>query len=302
MDINQTLIVKSYSPLRYPGGKAMLSNFLRDIAVQNNLVGGTYCELYGGGGGAALNMLFSNTFSKIHINDADYHIFQIWESILHNTEEFISKIENAKLDITEWKRQKEVFSNKSAYSKIENAFSAFFLNRTNRSGIIFNAGPIGGNNQNGNYLLGVRFNKKDLIKRVEKIAENKDNISISNLDAIQILKNFDNIFPDISKLFLYLDPPYYVKGKTLYLNNYSHIDHKNLAELMSKIKFNNWLISYDYVSEIEKMYVDFRKSTFSIKYTLQEKKIASELLVFGNKLNIPSNIKLGKMNENLIFI
>lgn len=302
MDISEALVIKSYSPLRYPGGKAMLSHFLKDIAIRNNLVGGTYCELYGGGGGAALNMLFNNIFSKIHINDADYHIFQIWNSILTNTDKFITKIENAKLDILEWKRQKEIFLNKSKHSDLDNAFSAFFLNRTNRSGIIFNAGPIGGNKQNGNYLLGVRFNKKDLVKRVEKIAENKLNITISNFDAIHILKNFENIFPDIHNLFLYLDPPYYVKGKTLYLNNYSHIDHKNLAELMAKIKFDNWLISYDNVLEIEKMYKDFRKSTFSIKYTLQEKKVATELLVFGNNLNIPLNITLGKVNENLIIV
>jgi DNA adenine methylase len=110
------------------------------------------------------------------------------------------------------------------------------LNRTNRSGIIFKAGPIGGFNQDGNYKVNVRFNKEDLIERVQKIALHRKNIKVTNLDAVQIINNINSFHTNINKTFLYLDPPYYKRGKELYLNNYNHDDHLLLANSVKKLR------------------------------------------------------------------
>ncbi len=72
----------SYSPLRYPGGKSCLSYFLAELIDLNKVKGGTYYELYAGGAGAALSLLFNDIVSKIVINDADYRIYAFWHSIL----------------------------------------------------------------------------------------------------------------------------------------------------------------------------------------------------------------------------
>src|SRR5690625_3221129 len=148
------------SPLRYPGGKACLTQFITDLAVANGRKGGTYVELYAGGAGAALNMLFKGTFNHIHINDLDYSIYAVWYCILYDTDNFIKLIESTPITIDEWHRQKKIHKCGKAVGTLALGFATFFLNRTNRSGIIFKAGPIGGQSQTGNYLLDVRFNKE----------------------------------------------------------------------------------------------------------------------------------------------
>lgn len=293
---------KAYSPLRYPGGKACLSKFLSDIAELNGLRGGTYLELYAGGAGAALNLLFNNIFNSIHINDYDYHIYSMWNSILYTPVEFINKINETEVSIEEWHRQQTIYSLGAKADILDLGFATFFLNRTNRSGIIFKAGPIGGIEQTGNYLLDVRFNKQDLIKRIEKIAEHQQQIRLTNLDALTIIRNLQYYHPQFEDVLLYLDPPYYHKGKLLYLNNYSHSDHENLAEAINELNNVKWLISYDNVEEIKQMFNGFDMSNFDLNYTLQSKKSAKELLIFSDNLVLPDHITVNSRLEELIVI
>ena len=49
----------THSPLRYPGGKSILSPLLGNFIEINNLLDGIYIEPYAGGAGAALKLLFS---------------------------------------------------------------------------------------------------------------------------------------------------------------------------------------------------------------------------------------------------
>ncbi|MFD0795494.1 DNA adenine methylase [Mucilaginibacter litoreus] len=291
---------KNHSPLRYPGGKACLSGFISNIAQQNGLVGGTYCELYAGGAGAALNLLFDNTFNQIHINDADYSIYAFWFSILNHTDLFIQRLRDVTVDINEWHRQKNIYLQGRNVNIIDLGFSTFFLNRTNRSGIIHKAGPIGGQEQNGNYLIDVRFNKEELIRRIEKIAAARDQITLTNEDAVRIIRNINEFHPQVNDLFIYLDPPYYNKGKLLYLNNYDHFNHQTLAAAVENLIDVRWLISYDNVPQIIEMYRGYRMSSFNLNYTLQSKKFGSELLVFSPDLIIGNEIKVNSRNSELV--
>lgn len=289
--------------MRYPGGKACLTSFITDLAEANERVGGTYVELYAGGAGAALNMLFDGTFSHIHINDFDYGIYSVWHSILNDTRNFIRLIENTPVTISEWHRQQEIYKMGRAAEQLALGFATFFLNRTNRSGIIFKAGPIGGLNQTGNYLIDVRFNKDNLIERVERVANHQDKITLTNADAVQILQNLQDYHPDTQNIFLYLDPPYYQKGKQLYLNNYVHDDHNKLANAVAALDNEiKWLISYDNVAEIKQMYQGYRMSCFNLNYTLQSKRFGSELLVFSHGLKISDKITVNRRSSNLTLL
>lgn len=291
---------RGQSPLRYPGGKACLTQFITELAQQNELVGGHYVELYAGGAGAALNLLYNKTFDNIHINDYDYNIFSFWHSVLNQTEAFIRLMEDTPVTLDEWYRQKEIFGRGREMEQLELGFATFFLNRTNRSGIIFRAGPIGGFEQTGNYLIDVRFNKKTLIKRIEKIGTYADHIHLTNLDATEIIQNIADYVNDIRQTFLYLDPPYYNKGKQLYLNNYGHDGHESLAKHISQLSNElRWLISYDNVNQIKNMYKQYRLATFDLNYTLQTKKFGSELLIFSDNLNLGSEITVNGRTSDL---
>ena len=78
-------------------------------------------------------------------------------------------IRDTPVTIDEWHHQKHVFSHPADYSFVQLGFATFFLNRTNRSGIV-QGGVIGGLRQNGTYKIDCRFNKTDLIQRIESIA------------------------------------------------------------------------------------------------------------------------------------
>ena len=96
---------------------------------------------------------------------------------------------------------------------LNSALQRFYMNRTNRSGII-KGGVIGGLEQNGNWKLDARFNKDNLIKRISKIVERKDGIHIYNKDVSSLVKNYLPKYED--NAFVYFDPPYFGKGKQLY--------------------------------------------------------------------------------------
>lgn len=292
--------IKNHSPLRYPGGKACLSGFISSLARANGLAGGSYCELYAGGAGAALNMLFDGTFNHIHINDADYSIYALWYSILNHSDEFITLLRNVDVTIEEWHIQKSIYLQGRNVGIVALGFSTFFLNRTNRSGIIHKAGPIGGQDQTGNYLIDVRFNKEELIRRIEKIAYSRNQITLTNEDAVNIIRNLGNFHPNPRDLFIYLDPPYYNKGKLLYLNNYDHFNHQTLAAAVNDLYDVSWLISYDNVPQIVEMYQGYRMSTFNLNYTLQSKRFGSELLIFSPDLLISNEIQVNSRNSELV--
>lgn len=288
------------SPLRYPGGKACLTQFITELAHTNGLVGRRYVELYAGGAGAALNLLYNDVFEEIHINDYDYNIYSFWHSILYHTDNFIELLESTPITIDEWHKQKEIFNNGRNNDQITLGFATFFLNRTNRSGIIFKAGPIGGFEQKGNYLIDVRFNKKNLIKRIQKIKQYAHRITLTNEDAIEIIENIEVAVPDINNTLLYLDPPYYNKGKQLYLNNYGHDGHISLAKKMRDVPEElRWMISYDNAEPVKAMYNSYRLSTFNLNYTLQTKKFGSELLIFSDNLNLVKEITVNGRSSDL---
>lgn len=270
----------NFSPLRYPGGKSVLNKWMKELFIQNNLVGGTYAEPYAGGAGVALFLLFNNLAKKIIINDFDLAIYAIWHSIVNETDEFILKINKTKINLQEWEKQKHIIANPQKYSLFELGFASFFLNRTNVSGII-KGGPIGGRKQNGNYLIDCRFNKVALIEKIKLIGSRKNDIKLTNYDAIEFI---DKIGMQIEKKSLiYFDPPYYVKGSQLYRNFYKHEDHKLVSENIKKIK-TPWLLTYDNCSQIQDLYKECQGFDFSLRYSasLKQKTIGSELMYFDN--------------------
>lgn len=281
------------SPLRYPGGKAALSDFLSDTLLLNNLDHPIYCEPFAGGAGAALKLLAENKVSSLILNDADYRIYAFWQSILKESERFIERIQNAKLTLEEWREQQAICRSPSSHKIFDIGFASFYLNRCNRSGILLGAGPIGGYEQKGKWKIDVRFNKDNLITRVQSIAACKDVITVKNKDAIDFLKEIVESKAKSEDTFVYLDPPYYSAGKRLYMNSYKDENHAELAAYLLKEKKYKWVMSYDNEGFIKKLYQNYDLYNFSLRYSLQVKQEASELLIVPENVDIPAHIRLG---------
>lgn len=271
------------SPLRYPGGKYKLYNYVAEIVKANACT--TYIEPFCGGAALAIELLLNKVVKRIIINDYDYTIYCFWNSILHNTDAFIQKIEATDVTIEEWNHQKRIRENSEQYGELELGFSTFFLNRTNRSGIIDKAGPIGGKNQDGNYLINCRFNKSALIKQIKKISEHKADIKLYNMEALDFI---DDVILKTKKSFTFFDPPYYGKGPGLYTNFYVHGDHVNLSNhIINKMKNRKWIVTYDNINSIKSMYEKVDGIEFELQYTLQSKKAGSEVMFFAKSVQRP---------------
>lgn len=286
------------TPLRYPGGKSIMTPFFIDLIRVNGLQGVSYAEPYAGGAGTAINLLLDGQVRRIYINDANIAIFSFWKYAINESERFIDKIEKTCIDLQNWQYYHNFIKNTQQPS-FELGFAAFFLSRTNRSGIL-TAGPIGGKSQEkqekATYKIDCRFNKQDLISRIHRISMYKENIVVSNDDAIDFLKS---LHADNNNL-VYLDPPYFKQGKSLYLNYYSADDHRVLSDYLYNTVNFRWVLSYDNVYEIREFYKHFDLYEFQLNYTAQSVKKGSELLTHSKNLIMPEELFIRRKNNNII--
>lgn len=275
-----------FSPLRYPGGKGRLTKFFKSIIETNSLFDCTYCEPYAGGAGIAINLLFQEYVSNIIINDLDTSIYAFWHSVVKDTDNLIRLIWDTHVTIKEWEKQKNIQRTIQQHSMLDVGFSTFFLNRTNRSGII-TGGVIGGRSQGGKWKIDARYNKKELVRRIKKIALYSERIQLHNLDASILLEQLSNNLPP--KFLLYLDPPYYSKGKRLYKNIYDSHDHILIRDIIARFPDTRWVVSYDETSKIADIYDEYSKLRYVTSYSAGRATTGRELIIFGPGLSIPSD-------------
>jgi len=277
------------SPLRYPGGKAKLTPFIKQLFETNNLCDGHYAEPYAGGASVALSLLFDEYVRRVHINDLDRSVFAFWWSVLNETDRLSRLIRDTPVTPATWLRQKEVQTRKAKASLLSLGFSTFFLNRTSRSGIVASAGMIGGNGQDGRWKIDARYNIQGLIQRVHRIAAYRSRIALTNKDAVDFLGALATELPE--RALVYLDPPYFVKGRRrLYANYYAPSDHALVADALDSFP-HRWVTSYDYAPEILTLYRHHRCFVYSLAYTAALRRKGSEAIFLSDDLQMPSRAR-----------
>ena len=271
--------------MRYPGGKARFAPFIAEVMINNGLANGHYLEPYAGGAGVALEMLFHGHASHVHINDLDPAVNAFWVSVTKHPEALLKLLHDTPVTMDQWHHWRAVMRGELPADAIEHGFSTLFMNRTNRSGIL-KGGVIGGKEQAGDYKLDARLKKDVLASRIERIAERAGDISVYCEDANQLLRRCTEFLP--LKSLIYLDPPYYVKGRGLYRNFYGHSDHETIAEVLQSSTFKRpWVVSYDNVHEICQMYQESQGLSYDLNYTAQKRYIGNEVMFFSRGLCIP---------------
>lgn len=286
-----------FSPLRYPGGKGKLARFVADTVRQNGLADGLYVEPYAGGAAVAWELLLTGIVRRVAINDISKPIYCFWHCVLERTDELLRLIRDTPVTIETRDRLKSFFMQRDYEDELTLAFATFFLNRTNRSGIL-NGGMIGGRSQNSNWKLDARYNKPDLIDRIERIGRASRRISLTNMDAIEFLSTY---YPSWNrKTLVYLDPPYFDKGPDLYPNFYKPNDHAGVANTVGSLKNVSWIVSYDDVEPISCLYEGRNWLRYTIGYSARECGRGREAMFASPDLCLPpvtgSMVELGRHN------
>ena len=286
-------MARAFSPLRYPGGKTTLYPLVAPFLQVNNLRRRRYAEPFAGGAGLALALLYGGHVSDIHINDIDPSVWAFWYSALHYSEDLSHLVSSTPVTVSEWKRQKEIYRVGDYTDVLSLGFATFYLNRTNRSGVIKGAGVIGGLNQDGPYKIDCRFNRDDLIRRICRVAKYRKRIHLTNEDALEFIEKVEAEFPE--KTFLFVDPPYLKKGADLYTNFYRREDHRRLSDRVLAMR-NPWIVTYDNDSFISELYRERRQYNFDISYSLETKRKGTELLIVGEGLRLPVDLRSRQTN------
>lgn len=274
-----------FSPLRYPGGKGKLARFIAAVIQENDLSDGLYVEPYAGGAAVAWELLLSGVVRKVAINDLSRPIYCFWKCVLDRTDELVALIRDTPVDVATRGRQKEIFTNADTADELELGFATFFLNRTNRSGIL-NGGMIGGKAQTGQWKLDARYNKDDLIERIERIARARRRVSLTRLDATEFLKTHARTWS--RKTLVYLDPPYFEKGPDLYYNFYKHDDHAGVATAVHGLKNVSWIVSYDDAGPIHDLYDQATWLQYTIGYSARGRVRGREAMFASAGLQLPA--------------
>lgn len=282
-----------YSPLRYPGGKGKLTAFMEYMIDQLGHRGGTYIEPFAGGAGIAVELLLRNVVNQIVINDYDKGIWAFWKAILTETDRFINELNKVPLTIEEWERQHNICLTQNNKYSFELGFATFYMNRTNRSGII-KGGVIGGTEQIGKWKIDARFNREELIRRIESIAKRKADIKLYNKDINSFIIRYIPLYEE--NTFVYFDPPYFEKGKQLYMNFFQLNDHIRIERTIRNHVNCDWIITYDDIMEIQNIYRNYSICKYDLNYSVSSKRKASELMIFKDGINIPDEEELKRRN------
>lgn len=276
------------SPLRYPGGKTELGPYIENVISNNELAGCHFYEPFAGGCSISLHLLQLGLVSKVTLVEYDPLIFSFWTCVFQHTDELCDMIEQTEITIETWNDLEKFRGIDVPISTqiLKLGFSGLFFNRTNFSGII-KAGPIGGQAQESNYKINCRFNKERIINTIRMLSVFRDRVDVKWTDAIQFIHNFNNQ-KTFETTFLYVDPPYYGKGKSLYRKFFNDQDHIKLSKALTKLT-SPWLLSYDNCKFISHLYEsqgkDVKQQSLFFDYSAGGTKKEKELLI--SNLEIP---------------
>jgi DNA adenine methylase len=253
---------------RYPGAKSkFLPIFRREFYP---LIRGSFTDVFVGGGSVLLDVAEQFPKIKLHANDLNENISAFWRLVAegYSLDPLFQLI-----DVPPTVELFYSLRETPPVSIYDYAYRALFFNRTTFSGIE-TSGPIGGREQKSKWTVDCRYNAKKLKLEIQK-ARNLlvGRTTVTQYDATLSLNNFSG--------FLYLDPPYYVKGDQLYRYKMNKESHHKLATLLRDMP--NWVLSYDDVPEIEDLYEGFEIKYLDARYSINGVKTtwakSSEVLI-----------------------
>lgn len=251
---------------RYPGGKGKVADIIIPLLPQHDI----YIEPFVGAGAIFLKILEQKRFNKYIINDKNYAIFSVWHSIQNFPQELNKKLLNFIPSVNAYNEFKYNLTNSSA-DLLDTAFMKIALHQMSFSGLgEKSGGPIGGQNQSSKYAINCRYNPERIANDISKISKLMQNVTVLNL-------NYEKVLLEGT---LYIDPPYYEVGHTLYQTSMTEDEHVKLHSLL--VQKDNWLLSYDNCEFVKNLYSDCKIRTIEdLHYSINSKRsnFSNELLI-----------------------
>ncbi|MEW5874551.1 MAG: DNA adenine methylase [Candidatus Zixiibacteriota bacterium] len=229
--------VPQRSPFRYPGGKTWLVPHVRSWLSHckpNHLI-----EPFCGGASVGLTAAFEGLTEKVTLVELDDDVAAVWRTILEGDVETLVR------QITQFEITRESVAlaiQRRSRSLTDHAFATILKNRVQHGGIIAPGASLMKNGENSKGLRS-RWYPETLRRRIEAIAFRRDRLSFVHGDAFGEIRRYLTH----RKTAFFIDPPYTVAGKRLYLH--SQIDHGQLFALMRRAH-GPVLMTYDRSAEI----------------------------------------------------
>lgn len=255
---------------RYPGGKAKLKSVVIKKLSQYYTDGVEYCEPFFGGGSVGLNFILSSNCKKVCLNDYDYGVACLWNSVIYYPEYLKEAVKLFEPSVEAFHSFKQDLLSGIKESMVSTGFKKLAIHQISYSGLgTKSGGPLGGKDQKSKYKIDCRWSPDYICKKIDKIHNMFKGVSIKFKAVMS--EDFSTILESLDKSLTYLDPPYYVKGNDLYQHGFTHDDHLRLAESLRKHN-NRWVLSYDDCPEIREIYSWANIEVIDVKYSITAKK------------------------------
>lgn len=256
---------KKVSAMRYPGSKIKQA----DELVKRIPTSVTdWSEPFAGSLAVTLKVAQRQPLDRIHINDFDYGVYALWNTVVNNPDYLVSRIQEFAPTASDFYSFKEQLNAGGTDDIFEDGFRKLALHQISYSGLGPVAGsPIGGRHQSGTYTAASRWNPVKHAAWVQKAHETlaRSEVTVTNASWEECL----------DAEFVYLDPPYYLAGKRLYAHG--TIDHALLAQRLSER--SGWLLSYDEHEEVRKLYSYAQVENWSVLSNLHHKSIEDVIVI-----------------------
>lgn len=250
-EMPRTALRKRVSPLRYPGGKSKLIDYLYARLQPENL--STFVEVFAGGASLGLSLLDAGLIQKLVLNDVDPLVYAFWDTALRKPDVLLSRVELEPPTLARFWEAKQIIAYPDRVSQEDLAWAFFLLNRTCYSGIL-RANPLGGRN-GSDAQLRQRWNQETLTARLRRVAELAAHVDLYRMDCCDFLEGYAYWYPEAT---LFVDPPYVQKGEALYSSAFCEDDHERLSwmleSLYTQMPGPDIIITYDDCRFIRELY------------------------------------------------
>mgnify|MGYP001593081780 FL=1 len=212
--------------------------------------------------------MFEDLANTLTLVEMDENVGSVWRVMLNGKSKQLAERITA-FEMNE-KAVRKILS-VEASDLLDRAFATIVRNRVQRGGIMAPGAGLMSKGENGRGIAS-RWYAETLSKRITEIAKRKSRITFTQGDGIQFLRDHAKR----KDMVFFIDPPYTVAGRRLYLH--SDIDHEELFRVVASTK-SDFLMTYDNAGPVRTLALKFGLDTQEVVMKTTHHTVMNELLI-----------------------